>query len=503
MTEQILHESDLKFNELEEKIYKNVCMIGCMILSTILEKRDKEISKFRDKKKYRHKGYKTDCIKTVMGEVVYRRAVYEVNNDGNKSYVFLLNQEMGINAVGKISANLTEKIIGVVSENSYRTTARSIEQISNQTISHEAVRNVVLKVGEKISDKEKERVKLLKEDKLECGKKEIPALFEEADGLWISLQGKDKKAAIKKYKEKAYKEGKEFKEPRRIKSELKLYVSYEGWKKDSRHALVEKRYIAGFMTSKQLHWLRMAKLYERYNLKNIKMLLLNGDGATWIKKLKLKRQFYQKDNFHISQAICRNVKEKENREKIRDIIKNKRYSEIQDYLENLKFECGGEEKQVNKLTSLQKYLKDGLPRYKDEIKDIPNPPTGIEYRNMGICESQIFKVLSRRFSDRRMSFSKAGATLLSKVVAMKAENKDSKILDVVESPIKVDNSVEEWITEIEKQIAESKLVKDKKLKKEPPIKILSRPFEGSKLKGYMVAIRKLTGFLTATELNLK
>lgn len=503
MTEEILYENGFKFNDLEIKIYKFVCMMGCMLLRLILENRDKEIAKRRDKKKYRHKGYKSDCIKTVMGEVVYRRAIYEVNDDGNKSYVFLLNQEVEICSVGKISANLTEKIIGVVCENSYRATAKSIEEISNQSISHEAVRNVVLKVGEKISDKEQEKVELLKEQKLQTGKREVPALFEEADGLWISLQGKDKKDVIKRYKEKMQKEGKEFKEPKRVKSELKLYVSYEGWKEDSRHTLVEKQYLAGFMSSNELYRIRIAKLHGRYNLENVRMLVLNGDGAAWIKKLRLKRQFYQKDNFHISQAILRNIKEPENRKNIQDLIRKRRYFEINDCLENLKHECGGEEKQVKKLTILQKYLKDGLPRYKDKIEDIPRPPEGMEYRDMGICESQIFSVLSKRFSDRRMSFSKIGASLLSKVLALKSENKGSNILEVIESPIEIDNSVEEWIAEIEKQVKGAESVKQKKMKKEPPIKILSKPFDGAKMQEYMKSIRKLTGYLPFTEVALK
>ena len=503
MTKEILYDNKLKFNDLEVKIFKFVCMVGCMLLKLILEKRDKEIRKSRDKTKYRHKGYKTDCIKTIMGEVEYRRAVYKVNDGGNTKYVFLLNEEVEICSIGRISANLSEKIMGIVCENSYRATAKNIEQISSQSISHEAVRNVVLKVGKSISDKEKERVRLLKEQKLKVGNSEIPALFEEADGLWISLQGKDKEDAIKRYEEKTQKEGKEFKTPKRIKSELKLYVSYEGWKTDSRHTLVGKSYIAGFMNPKQLYWLRMAKLHERYNLENIKMFVLNGDGAAWIKKLRLKHQFYQKDSFHISQAVIRNIKEPENREKVQNIIKQKRYNEINEYLESLKFECGGEEKQIKKLILLQNYLRDGLTRYEDKIKDIPKPLDGMEYRHMGICESQIFSVLSKRFSNRRMSFSKIGATLLSKVVAMKAENKDSNILSIVETPVIVDNTVEEWIAEIEKQVKESKLQKSAKLKLEPTIKILSKPFEGAKLKEYMVSIRKLIGFLPFTELAIK
>lgn len=68
-------------------------------------------------------------------------------------------------------------------------------------------------------------------EKLIKGTKEIVALFEEADGLWINLQGKDRNEQIEKYKKQCEKKGKEFKKPKSVKTELKLHVTYEGWKK--------------------------------------------------------------------------------------------------------------------------------------------------------------------------------------------------------------------------------------------------------------------------------
>ena len=48
------------------------------------------------------------------------------------------------------------------------------------------------------------------------------------------------------------KENKEFKPGMKIKTELKLHVMYEGWKKDDpRHSLVNKQYIAGIMKPKE------------------------------------------------------------------------------------------------------------------------------------------------------------------------------------------------------------------------------------------------------------
>ena len=97
----------------------------------------------------------------------------------------------------------------------------------------------------KITEKEHEKTISDKKNKLVAGTKEILVLFEEANGLWINLQGKDRKdrkEQIEKYKSICENEGKEYKEPTSVKSELKLHVSYEGWKKDDkRHSLVNNK----------------------------------------------------------------------------------------------------------------------------------------------------------------------------------------------------------------------------------------------------------------------
>lgn len=46
------------FCELEKRIFRAVCDLGCMILQQILENQDKIIMKNRDSKEYRNKGKK-------------------------------------------------------------------------------------------------------------------------------------------------------------------------------------------------------------------------------------------------------------------------------------------------------------------------------------------------------------------------------------------------------------------------------------------------------------
>ena len=58
------------------------------MLKDIIESKDKELMQKRDKKKYRHKGYKQNCIKTVMGEVEYQRAICKMEKMEERNMYF-------------------------------------------------------------------------------------------------------------------------------------------------------------------------------------------------------------------------------------------------------------------------------------------------------------------------------------------------------------------------------------------------------------------------------
>lgn len=349
----------------------------------------------------------------------------------------------------------------VVNTVSYRKCASEIRNTTNETISHQALNELVWKVGKTIEEKENEEIKLHKQEKLVKGTKEIPALFEEADGIWFNLQGKDREKAKEKYKKECEKKNKEYDENHKHKTELKLHIMYEGWEKDNlRHPLVNKKYIAGMMTTDKLRKLRNARVYQAYNEEKIKLRASNGDGASWINKLATKDTIRQKDSFHIQQEIIRDIKNEKYREELITILREKRYNEVQNYIENLKYELGGEEKTVRKLEKLKKYLKNGLPRYQDILKEqgreMPKAPEGMEYHDMGTMESQIFSVLKVRLCSGRKAFLKNGASYLAKVCAEYFENNGEIELEKIESEIEIDNSVEEWIKEIEENVKENR-----------------------------------------------
>ena len=456
MFEEIVTEEEIKFNNLEKKIFKFVCNFGCLIIKLILESYDRKIMKARDTKKYRHKGLRKNTIKTVMGEVEYVRAMYEVEEAGIKKRVYLLDEKMHINTEGKASENLVEKIVETVPiTDSYRKAETVLKETTNATLSFEWIRNIVVKIGDKITKKEKEERKMLDKGQLVAGLKQIIVLFEEADGLWINLQGKDRKERLEQNKKKCEKENKEFNPKQKIKTELKLHVMYEGWKKDDkRHSLINKQYIAGMMKPKEIKKLRDARVYQQYDVEKIKLRVVNGDGAKWTKGITAKGGIYQKDQFHIMQEIVRDVP-KEYRNIIEELVKTKQYDKIEKAIDGLKVELGGEYKAVKKLNRLQSYLSSGLERYQD-IVEVPEAPEGVEYRNMGTQESQIFSKLKKRFCSGRKAFSEHGANALAKICVLS----EKFSLEELETPIPIDTSVEDWIKEIEENVRKNSTRKD-------------------------------------------
>ena len=112
-------------------------------------------------------------------------------------------------------------------------------------------------------------------------------------------------------------------------------------------------------------------------------------------------------------------------------------------------------KAIKKLNTLQSYLSSGLERYQDLV-EVPEAPEGVEYRNMGTQESQIFSKLKKRFCSGRKAFSEHGANALAKICVLS----EKFSLEELETPIPIDTSVEDWIKEIEENVRKNRTRRD-------------------------------------------
>jgi hypothetical protein len=246
-----VNDEGLDFNALEKETFDFVCKMGRNLIEEFIKQIDNELMEKRDKEIYRHKGLKRTTIKTIMGSVELKRAIYErVNEEGKKAYIYLLDEYLNLETIWKMSSNLVEKMIVNTTECSYRKAAKNVTELTGQSISLGAVWNMVQEVGKRIEEKEFERVDKFKKGMLD-GDKEVKIIFEEADGLWLNMQGKDRP-----------KNGKS------RKKEIKLAVSYEGWEKRSgkkeAYQVINKKVVSGFMKEEEFKYLRDATLAETY-----------------------------------------------------------------------------------------------------------------------------------------------------------------------------------------------------------------------------------------------
>lgn len=478
----------INFKDLEKNIYKYVCEQACNMMSEILRNIDDMILETRDKKAFRFKVFKHTCIKTIMGPVEIDRRVYKhVDEDGKKSYRYLLDEYLNMETIGHMSANLVEKMIENVTNVSLRKASQNVKEMTNQDVSHTAVWNVVQELGQRIEKQEDEKIKQYEDCKLN-GEKEVKVLFEEADGVWLYMQGKDRP-----------KKGK--------KRELKLAVTYEGWTrrtgKKEAYLVKNKRVSAGFTEPRKFKKLRDAKIAEEYNVDEIEAKIINGDGARWIKEgIGEEGVYFQLDPFHKSQAVLRNVSDKKEAGKLIKQLHEGEEEKAFKRIAELMYECGGEETTIKKLRKLQEYLlsnKEGIRPYhlRDDIK-IPEAPEGLFYRHLGTAEHNICDVLAQRMKGRKMSWSIKGANNLAKILAEKFSGNLYETIDRLLYGVIPDEKFEE-IVEVVKKVAdkESGYARKQKIYK---MHKASRPFEGCALTEGRKAIRKIFDDRCATEL---
>ena len=159
-----------------------------------------------------------------------------------------------------------------------------INNMTGLTISGVAIWNIIQRLGQEIKQYEKEKVKAYKEEKLKAGEKETPIIYQEADGIMIYTQGKDREKQIEKDK----KEHPNEEVPKKVRNiEIKLGTTYEGWKEvgTNRYELVGKEYVSGYMSGEEMADITNANLYSKYDMSKVEIRVLNSDGGNWIKKL--------------------------------------------------------------------------------------------------------------------------------------------------------------------------------------------------------------------------
>lgn len=483
-----LNEATLDFKTLEHEIYKIVCEVACNALTEVLGQLDKMLMATRETGKYRHKGIRKTHVHTMMGTVEYDRRIYEsINDEGKKQYVYLLDEYLNNETIGHVSSNLSEKIIERALEESYRKTAQALESTSNSSLSHTTAWNVIQKVGSKLEEKEKRLVKEYDQGNL-SGDTVVEVLFQEADGVWLSMQDKDRSKKSRK-------------------KEMKIGINYEGFKRRpgqiESYEVHNKTVCVGFHKSHEFKRLWEAKVAEKYDIDEIKTRVVNGDGDAWIKPdFANEGVHFQLDPFHISRAVLKKVPEKEEAKHLNKMLKRGEVKESFEYLTALLIKYHDDEDAFEKLEELYNYLHnnyDGLVPYRLRDIYLPKLPDGLVYRGMGIVESDVCNVITLRMKNRKMSWSEEGAINLARLLALRASGTLYDELAVLFDDSISDEMLEEMVEIV--QLSAAQVNKSPKRSNAYPAQKAPIPFEGQALTAGRKAIRDLVENRIASDLN--
>ena len=486
----MLSKEKINFKSLEEKTFKEMMKLGREIIQEELREIDNLILKYRDKDTFEPKDIQPTTIKTKLGEIPIARRRYKVVINNEIKCVYLLDKFLEISEFGMYSEGIVEMVTREITKKSYRETAKTISEDTENGISHTAVRNIVLKLGEKIKKLEEEKIKLYEEGKIE-GEKEMQYIFCEHDGIYIKKQKSKKQNSKKEFKENHFKKKKSKKKKKGI--ELKIAVIHEG--KEARYTndykLKNKIVVGTASKAKDLKKIEDATIGTKYKEHTIKNVIINGDGADWTGSIvEGAKGIFQLDMAHIQKKIYMAVRDEEYLNKMQKVVYTEQAKDIFSLIYNYKEELETENKigELEKVKELEEYLRNnekGLQRYQYKLGYKEEELEGIkeELPSLGSEESHMYCICRDRMKKNRTSWSIVGAEALLKVIMNKMNGTITEIIT---------NKAEKKIKE---ELA-SRIPEPKKVKKQRESKIvyegryeIANNFTGS-TKNYIIDLLK-------------
>ncbi len=263
-------EQDRDLTELVGRMQKAANGLMVEVCRLVLEEKDRLILR----EPQRRPGWvvvRKDKRTLVMpfGEVTYTRTYYR--HKGTGEYAYLADRSLGVEPYKRMEANLRAEVVAAVVEEPYRKAGRGL-------VSGQAVRDVLMDLelaekppGEKGAKK----------------KRVARALYIEADEHYVPLLGGER-------------------------GQIRLVYVHEGWRPvgRNRYALRNLRYFGrGPGGSVEELWAEVwAYVEEEYDLSQVEVIYLLGDGAAWIREglewTTHRRVVFLLDRYHLAKYVC-------------------------------------------------------------------------------------------------------------------------------------------------------------------------------------------------------
>lgn len=424
---KIISNEKINFKSIEENTFKEMMKLGRKIIQDELRMLDKLIKDYRDKEIFEPKDIQPTTLKTRLGDIPITRRRYKMVVNGKTKWIYLLDEFLELNnEFGMYSEGIVEIVAREIAKKSYRETAKTISEDTDSYISHAAVRNIVLALGEKIKKLEEEKIKLYEEGKIE-GSKKVDYVFCEHDGIYIKKQKSKKEKGKKKNKVKHFKKKKSKRKKNGM--EVKIAVIHEG--KESRYTndyKLRNKIIVGTVEKakdlKKIEGTVIGTTYKEYAIKNV---IINGDGADWTGNIvEGAKEIFQLDMAHVQKKIYKAISDEEYLKKMQEIVYTEQAKDIFSLIYNYKIELETDNKltELEKVKELEEYLQnneEGILRYQYKLgyKEEELEEHREDLPSLGSEESHMYCVCRDRMKKNRTSWSVTGAEAMLKVIMNK------------------------------------------------------------------------------------
>lgn len=201
----------------------------------------------------------------------------------------LPEKALELNQIGLVTEDVCKLVATAACETSYRAAAKTVTEATGLSMSAQGVWNIIQQLGETQKERVERHVELAQHGQ-GVGVLETKLLYEENDGIWLKLQGKDRKQY-----------GKD--------KEMKVGIAYPGvkWmpcgKGKKRRILDNKVAYATFDPVKEFRRHKEGLVASRFDTSGIDLRIVNGDGAQWIQKKKGVKTIAVLDKYHRNKKI--------------------------------------------------------------------------------------------------------------------------------------------------------------------------------------------------------
>ena len=126
----------IKFNDLEEKMWKKKMQEGLEELREQLRVIDNQLLKDKNNTSLEVKDFQKTTIKCKFGDLEFYRRRYKLTENGKTRMIYLLDIYLELGYLGQYSQSIVELVLKEATEKSYRKTAETIRETTNVSITH-------------------------------------------------------------------------------------------------------------------------------------------------------------------------------------------------------------------------------------------------------------------------------------------------------------------------------------------------------------------------------